>query len=112
MILTADEVSAAIVEGAERPRQCLNHRQQQTEAKPKFVDVRVHFLCKPGMGVNLWGESPLYMNHVPSFYDGSESTSRRQGPSLAMTSQEGDIVRCRLKEAGVQSYEPTDRNSI
>ncbi len=35
--------------------------------------------CKPGMGVNLWGESPLYMNPVPSFDDGSESTSRRQG---------------------------------
>jgi len=33
------------------------------------------------MGVNLWGESSLYMNPVPSFYDGNESTSRRQGPS-------------------------------
>ena len=31
------------------------------------------------MGVILWGESPLYMNSVPSFYDGSESTIRRQG---------------------------------
>ena len=27
------------------------------------------------MGVNLWGESPLYMNPVPSSDDGSESTS-------------------------------------
>jgi hypothetical protein len=31
------------------------------------------------MGVNLWGEDPLYMDPVPSFYDGNESTSRRQG---------------------------------
>ena len=39
-------------------------------------------LCTPsGIGVNLWDESPLYMNPVPSFYDGSESTSRRQAPS-------------------------------
>jgi len=29
--------------------------------------------------VNLWGESPLYMNPVPSFYDGSESTSEGKG---------------------------------
>jgi hypothetical protein len=45
----------------------------------------------PGMGVNLsacacpnadrWVESPLYMNPVLSFYDGSESASRRQAPS-------------------------------
>jgi hypothetical protein len=35
--------------------------------------------CTPGMGVNLWGESPLYMNPIPSFDDGNESTSRRQG---------------------------------
>ena len=38
-------------------------------------------LCTPVMGVNLWGEDPLYMNPVPSFYDGNESTSRRQAPS-------------------------------
>ena len=31
---------------------------------------------------------------------------------LAMASQEGIIARWCLKEAGVQSYEPTDRNSI
>ena len=31
------------------------------------------------MGVNLWGKSPLYMNPIPLFDDGSESTSRRQG---------------------------------
>ena len=36
-------------------------------------------LFAPGMGVNLWSGNPLYMNPVPSFYDVSESTSRRQG---------------------------------
>jgi len=55
MILIADEVSAAIVEGAERPRQRLNHRQQQTEAKPKFVDVRVHFFVYARHGRELMG---------------------------------------------------------
>jgi len=44
------------------------------------------------MGVNSWGESPLYMNPVPSFYDGNESTSRSKGLRLAMASQEGIIV--------------------
>jgi hypothetical protein len=43
------------------------------------------------------------------FYDGSESTSRRQAPSPAMASQEGVIVRWCLKEAGVQSYEPSNK---
>ena len=28
---------------------------------------------------------------------------------LAMASQEGIIARCRLKEAGVQSYEPSNK---
>ena len=41
-------------------------------------------LCTPGMGVNLWGESPLYMNPVPLFYDGNESTSRRQAAILIL----------------------------
>jgi hypothetical protein len=44
-------------------------------------------LCTPGMGVNLWGESPLYMNPVPSFYDGSESTSQRQGHHREVVSE-------------------------
>jgi hypothetical protein len=56
--------------------------------------------CTPGMGVNLWGESPLYMNPVPSFYDGSESTSRRQAPSLwrlKRASSRGGVGRGREK---------------
>jgi len=47
--------------------------------QPRLFAVCWNLLCTPGMGVNLWGESPLYMNRVPSFYDGSESTNRRQG---------------------------------
>jgi len=31
----------------------------------------LNLLGTPGMGVNLWGEGPLYMNPAPSFYDGS-----------------------------------------
>jgi hypothetical protein len=35
-------------------------------------------LCTPGMGVNLWGESPLYVNPVNGL-NIDTSTSRRQG---------------------------------
>ena len=35
-------------------------------------------LCTPGTGVNLWGESPLYMNPA-NVIDIDTSTSRRQG---------------------------------
>jgi len=37
-------------------------------------------LCTPGMGVNLWGASPLYENRkVFMIMDTNKSTSRRQG---------------------------------
>jgi hypothetical protein len=37
-------------------------------------------LCTPGMGVNLWGGSPLYENRkVFMIMDTNKSTSRRQG---------------------------------
>ena len=35
-------------------------RQDQRRLKP----IRWIELCTPGTGVNLWGESPLYMNPV------------------------------------------------
>ena len=35
--------------------------------------------CTPGMGVNLWGESSLYMNPV-NVKNIDTSTTRRQGP--------------------------------
>jgi hypothetical protein len=35
-------------------------------------------LCTPGMGVNLWGESPLYVNPVNMFFV-NISISRKQG---------------------------------
>ena len=72
---------------------------------PLLFAVKLTRWCTPGMGVNLWGESPLYMNPVPSSDDGDESTSRRQRLRLAVASQEGVIARWCLKEAGVQSYE-------
>ena len=64
------------------------------------------------MGVNLsalssrpkglWGESPLYVNPAKSFNNLAKVLAEGKGVS----------VRKGLKEAGVQSYEPTDRNSI
>jgi len=54
------------------------------------------------MGVNLWGESPLYMNPVHHF----------MMVAKVLAEGKGAIVSWCLKEAGVQSYEPTDRNSI
>ena len=71
-------------------------------------------LCMPGMGMSLWGESPLYMNPILSFYDGSESTSRRQAPSPSYGVSRGRYREVsslsadrQVKEAGVHSCEPT-----
>ena len=54
------------------------------------------------MGVNLWGESPLYVNPVNVL----------NTLTKVLAEGKGGIARDRLKEARVQSYEPTDRNSI
>jgi len=59
-------------------------------------------LCTPGTGVNLWGESPLYVNPANVVDILAKVLAEGKGVS----------VRKGLKEAGVQSYEPTDRNSI
>jgi hypothetical protein len=53
------------------------------------------------MGVNLWGESPLYVNPV----------NMLNTLAKVLAEGKGGIVRFCLKEAGVQSYEPTNRNS-
>jgi hypothetical protein len=57
----------------------------------------------PGMGVNLWGASPLYMNPV---------NVHVQTLTKVLAEGKGGIARDRPKEAGVQTYEPTNRNSI
>jgi len=59
-------------------------------------------VCTPVMGVNLWGASPLYEESNP--------VARQRNQVLA----EGKGVSARrgLEEAGAQSYEPTNRNSI
>jgi hypothetical protein len=54
------------------------------------------------MGVNLWGGSPLYVNPVNMLNTLAKVLAEGKGVS----------VRKGLKEAGVQSYEPTNRNSI
>jgi len=59
-------------------------------------------LSTPGMGVNLWGESPLYVNPASVLCTFAQ----------VLAEGEGGTARDRLKEAGVQSDEPTNRNSI
>jgi len=59
-------------------------------------------LCTPGTGVNLWGESPLYVNPVNVF----------NTLTKVLAEGKGIFVRSCLKEAKAQSYEPTNRNSI
>ena len=54
------------------------------------------------MGVNLWGESPLYVNPVNVFNTLTKVLAEGKGVS----------VRKGLKAAGVQSNEPTNRNGI
>jgi len=58
--------------------------------------------CTPGMGVNLWGVSPLYVNPVNVLITLTK----------VLAEGKGGTVRDRLEEAGAQSYEPTNRNSI
>ncbi len=59
-------------------------------------------MCTPGMGVNLWGASPLYVNPV----------SVLNTLTKVLAEGKGGTARDRLKEVGAQSYEPTYRNSI
>jgi hypothetical protein len=59
-------------------------------------------LCTPGMGVNLWGGSPLYVNPV----------NMLNILTKVLAEDKGGIARDRLKEVRAQSYEPTNRNGI
>ena len=34
----------------------------ETKTKKRLFPVKWSLVCTPGMGVNLWGESPLYEN--------------------------------------------------
>jgi hypothetical protein len=48
--------------------------------QPREVRTSAEFaLCTPGMGANLWGVSPLYMNPVSVSIHTDTSTSQRQG---------------------------------
>jgi hypothetical protein len=55
-------------------------------------------MCTPGMGANLWGESPLYVNPVNVLN------------MLTKILAEGKGIAARHcpKEAGLQTYEPTN----
>lgn len=59
-------------------------------------------MCTPGTGVNLWGESPLYVNPVNVV----------NILTKILAEGKGDVARHGLKEAGAQTYEPTNRNGI
>jgi hypothetical protein len=59
-------------------------------------------LCTPGMGVNLWGESPLCVNLAKGINPLAQT----------LAEDKGGTARFRLKEVGVQSCEPTNRNGI
>ena len=54
-------------------------------------------MCTPGMGVNLWGESPLYVNPV----------NMLNILTKILAEDKGTVVRRCLKEVRVQNYEPT-----
>jgi hypothetical protein len=59
-------------------------------------------MCTPGMGVNSWGVSPLYVNPVNVL------------SILTKILAEGKGIAARYcpKEARAQTYEPTNRNGI
>ena len=65
--------------------------------------VRCMPVCTLGMGVSLWGVSPLYVNPV------SVSIHWHKYPVFSTGS---GTPKDRLKAALVQRYEPTNRNSI
>ena len=54
-------------------------------------------LCTPGMGVNLWGESPLYVNPASVLWTFAQ----------VLAEGKGGTARDRPKEVGAQSYEPS-----
>ncbi len=60
-------------------------------------------MCVPGMGMILWGASPLYIVRKVVKYDNFEKV---------LADGKGVRVIFRLKEAGVQTCEPTNRNRI
>jgi hypothetical protein len=66
------------------------------------LGVMLNLMCTPGMGVNLWGASPLYVNPV----------NMLNILIKVLAEGKGGTARDRLKEAQVQSYEPTNRNGI
>jgi len=85
-----------MVEKVWKPLTLLNFNRQEQQL------VALIALCTPGMGVNLWGVSHLYVNPVNVLN------------TLAKVLADGKGISARscLKEARVQSYEPTNRNGI
>ena len=63
------------------------------------------------MGVNLWGEGPLYVNPGNVLNILPKVLAEEQVLRSRLVAG-GGTARDRLKEAGVQRYEPTNRNGI
>jgi len=70
---------------------------EKANRRAGFLRVRLSALCTPGMGVNLWGASPLYVNPVNVL----------NTLTKVLADGKGKTARCCLKEARVQSYEPS-----
>ena len=77
------------------------HDEHNAGRQARLAAVACTPLCTPGMGVNLWGESPLYVNPV-----------NVKALTKVLAEGKGGTVRDRLEEARVQSCEPTNRNGI
>ncbi len=55
-------------------------------------------LCTPGMGVSLWGASPLYENQIVFVKNAIRSTSRRQGRKGDQPSEGSPLANVRVDE--------------
>jgi len=86
-------------------------------------------LCTPGMGVNLWGESPLYMNPVNvnvfstltkvlaegkgvSVRKGLKGWSEAQGEPQARATKGSGNPECKAMSLACPGLDPGNRNSI
>jgi len=61
------------------------------------------------MGVNLWGDPALAMRGSPLYVNPVKVLNIL---TKVLAEDKGGTARDRLKEVGVQSYEPTNRNGI
>ena len=68
---------------------------------PARATIGFNFLCTPGMGVNLWGESPLYENQGCPLIQGMLPEVRAEGKGVSVRMGPKEARGCRA-EAGVR----------